>query len=117
MAESVSKDQFDEFVKRIEAGFHHMEQRQDDHRAMMELRFDQLNQRFDQINGRFDQVDQRFDQVGQRFGQGDQRMDGLDRRMDTLQGSMDRLNTAVQRQMWVLIGAVVVGGIKVLFFS
>jgi len=49
MAEMVSKDQFGEFVKRMEQGFAHIGEC-----------FDQMERRFDQ---RFDQMDRHFDQI------------------------------------------------------
>ncbi len=43
--EVVSKDQFNEFVKRIEQGFHHADQqRQEDRQAMLQ-QFQQIDQR------------------------------------------------------------------------
>jgi len=39
MSEMVSKDQFDEFTKRIEQGFEHVNQR-----------FDEMGRRFDQVH-------------------------------------------------------------------
>ena len=45
MAEMVSKDQFDEFTKRMEQGFAHVDQR-----------FSQVDQRFDDMIRRFDQM-------------------------------------------------------------
>lgn len=50
--EFVSKDQFQEFTKRIEQGFDHVNQR-----------FDHVNQRFDQVNQRFDLINQRLDDL------------------------------------------------------
>jgi hypothetical protein len=44
MSKMVSKDQFDEFTKRMEQGFEH-------------------------VSARFDHVDQRFDEMGRRFDQ------------------------------------------------
>lgn len=93
--EFVSKDQFAEFTKRMEQGFHHADQR---HSDLLKT----LDQRFAQIDQRFAQVDQRFAQV--------------DRQFNDLRQDMRNLNTTVQRQMWALIAVVVGGVIKVLFF-
>ncbi len=90
--EFVGKDQFNEFVKRMEQGFHHADQRHNDLLVM----------------------------IDQRFGQADQRTDRLERRMDQgfndLRQDIRTLNTTVQRQMWALIAVVVGAAIKVLFF-
>ena len=77
MAEYVSKDQFEEFVKRMEQGFAHMDQRFTDLMAHMDQRFTQVDQRFTQIDQRFTDLmahmGQRFTHIDQRFTQVDQR--------------------------------------------
>lgn len=51
----VSRDQFDEFVKRMEQAFAHAEKAR-----MQELAL--VNQRFELVEKRFEQVDQRLDE-------------------------------------------------------
>lgn len=64
----VSRDQFDEFVKRMEQAFAHAEKAR-----LQELAL--VNQRFELIEKRFEQVNERFAQVDQRFAQPDKRLD------------------------------------------
>ena len=64
----VSKDQFDEFVKRMEQAFAYAEKARAQELAL-------VNQRFELIDKRFEQVDQRLAQVDQRFAQLDKRLD------------------------------------------
>ncbi len=97
--EFVGKDQFNEFVKRMEQGFHHADQRHNDLLRELDQRFSQIDQRFSQTNQRADQLERRMDQ-----GFNDLRQD------------IRTLNTTVQRQMWALIAVVVGAAIKVLFF-
>jgi tetrahydromethanopterin S-methyltransferase subunit G len=52
MSEMVSKDQFDEFTKRMEQGFAHVDQR-----------FAHVDQRFSQVDQRFDEMIRRFDSL------------------------------------------------------
>ena len=66
----VTRDQFDEFVKRIEQAFAYAEKARAQELAL-------VNQRFELIDKRFDQVDQRFAQVDQRFEQIERRLDDL----------------------------------------
>lgn len=100
MAEAfVGKDQFEEFTKRMEQGFHHADQRHNDLLAMIDQRFSQADQRHNDL---LRTLDQRFTQVDQRFGE--------------MRQDIRTLHTAVQRQMWALIAVVVGGAIKVLFF-
>lgn len=57
MAESyVSKDQFEEFTKRMEQGFDHVSQQ-----------FDRVSQQFDRVSQQFEHVNQQFDQVNRRI--------------------------------------------------
>ncbi|WP_089942583.1 hypothetical protein [Candidatus Entotheonella palauensis] len=111
--EVVSKEQFNEFVKRMEQGFHHVDQRHNDLLATINQRFDQVDQRFDQrhsdllamMNQRFDQIDQQrqedrqammqqrqedrqvmmqhFQQVDQRLAQHETRLMSLENWMRT----------------------------------
>ena len=115
MAEQfVSKDQFEEFTKRMEQGFHHADQRHNDLLAVMNQRFDQVDQRHKDL---LRTLDQRFTESDQRFAQVDQRFAQVDQRFTELRQDIRTLNTAVQRQMWALIAVVLGGAIKVLFFS
>lgn len=66
----VTRDQFDEFVKRIEQAFAYAEKARAQELAL-------VNQRFELIDKRFEQVDQRFAQVDQRFEQIERRLDDL----------------------------------------
>lgn len=66
----VTRDQFDEFVKRMEQAFAHAEKTRVQELAL-------VNQRFELIDKRFEQVDQSFAQVDQRFEQLDRRLDEL----------------------------------------
>ena len=66
----VTRDQFDEFVKRMEPAFACAEKARAQELAL-------VNQRFELIDKRFEQVDQRFAQVDQRFEQIERRLDDL----------------------------------------
>ena len=66
----VTRDQFDEFVKRMEQAFAYAEKARVQELAL-------VNQRFELIDKRFEQVDQRFAQVDQRFEQIERRLDDL----------------------------------------
>ena len=66
----VTRDQFDEFVKRMEQAFAYAEKARAQELAL-------VNQRFELIDKRFEQVDQRFAQVDQRFEQIERRLDDL----------------------------------------
>lgn len=70
--EYISKDQFGEFVKRMEAGFHAQDQR-----------FNAMNQRFTAVDQRFDAMNQRIDDLRQDMTG---RLDSLDRRVGSLEG-------------------------------
>ena len=66
----VSRDQFDEFVKRIEQAFAYAEKARAQELAL-------INQRFELVEKRFEQVEKRFEQVDQRFAQLEKRLDEL----------------------------------------
>ncbi len=76
--EVVSKDQFTEFVKRMEQGFHHADQRHNDLLVMINQRFDQVNQRFEQMDWQWQEdwqaMLQQFQQVDQRMSQHESRL-------------------------------------------
>ena len=122
MAEDyVGKDQFNEFVKRMEQGFHHADQRHTDLLAMIDQRFAQMDQRFAQADQRhtdFAAV------VNQRFAQVDQQLERLEGRMERgfteLRLEMDRFRNTTTRQLWVMVGilssAIIGTLIKLLFF-
>ncbi len=96
--EVVSKDQFNEFVKRMDQGFHHADQRHHDLLAAMNQRFDQIDRQRQEdrqaIMQRFDQIDrqrqedrqaimQQFQQVDQRFAQHESRLMSMENWMRT----------------------------------
>ena len=91
--EYVSKDQFGEFVRRMEAGFHALEQRFDalDRRiddsrrevlGRMDVGFHAVDQRFDALKERFDALDRRVSEVRQDLTG---RTDSLDRRLHSVE--------------------------------
>lgn len=84
----VSKDQFDEFVKRMEMGFHGQEQRF----AALDHRFTATHQRFDALDRRLD--DLRQDTVGRT---GDLRQDMTGRIEDLRQDTVGRLDSLDRR--------------------
>jgi len=94
--EFVSKDQFEEFTKRMEQGF------------------DQVGERFNQVNRQFDQVNQQFDQVNRR----------LEQMSADIRAEMRANNANIQAQMnqmrnWLigLYGIVVFGFIGSIFLT
>ncbi|ETX06048.1 MAG: hypothetical protein ETSY2_19350 [Candidatus Entotheonella gemina] len=95
----VSKDQFNEFVKRMEQGFHHADQRHNDLLAAMNERFTQADQRHNDllgtINQRFDQVDRRFDQIDQQRQEDRQAM--MQQRQEDRQVMMQQFQQVDQR--------------------
>jgi predicted transcriptional regulator len=58
----VSRDQFDEFVKRIEQAFVHAEKARAQELALVNQRFELVEKRFEQIDQRFAQLDKRLDE-------------------------------------------------------
>ncbi len=67
--EYVSKDQFVEFMKRMEQGFYHANERHTDLMKMMDERFKMMDERFKVMDERFAQVDRRFDQMSAEMRQ------------------------------------------------
>ena len=71
--------------------------------AVLEQRFDRLEEllglRFDAIDGRFQRVDQRFEQVDQRFEQLDGRLHRMDRRFETMDDRMYGLQDVIRDQL------------------
>ena len=102
--EFVSTQQFGEFVKRMEERFDHVNE-------LADQRFDSMNQRFLDVEKRMEQdavhVDRRFEQV-------DRRLDDLHVEMRSLRRTMLGLGVPV---IVVLLGAIVTGLVKVLFFN
>ncbi len=130
--EMVSKDQFNEFVKRMEQGFHHADQRHNDLLATMNQRFDQADQRFDQryndllamLNQRFDQLEQqrqedrqamlqRFDQLEQQRREDRQEMNQRFAQHETRLGSLENW----MRTTFVTVAVVVAGVAAQLFYT
>ena len=110
----VTKDQFDEFVKRIEQALGYAEKARAQELAL-------VNQRFELVEKRFEQVDQHFEQVERRFDQ-------IDRRFERVERSLDDLRTEVRTEIqsvrnWMiglfspLVLALVTAVIKWVFFS
>ena len=103
----VGKEQFGEFVKRMEQGFFHVGERFDDQNRNADRRFEDLiqsmNQRFDDQNRN---ADRRFEDLIQSMNQ---RFDGLDKRM----GDMRTLMLALYTPMAV---AIIGAAVKVIFF-
>ena len=56
----VTRDQFDEFVKRIEQALGYAEKARAQELALVNQRFELVEKRFEQVEKRFEQVDQRF---------------------------------------------------------
>lgn len=93
MAEDyVSKDQFGEFVKRMEAGFHGQDQRTSDLRQSQDQRFTALERRHEDLR--------------QDLRQG----------FADLRQEMRDLRSTTQRQLWVILGAVIAALVKTVFF-
>ena len=131
----VTRDQFDEFVKRIEQAFGYAEKARSQELALVnqrfelvEKRFEQVEKRFEQVDQRFEQVEKRFEQVDQRFDQIDQRFEQIDRRFERVERRLDDLRTEVRTEIqsvrnWMiglfspLVLALVTAVIKWVFFS
>ena len=114
MAEAyVTRDQFDEFVKRIEQAFAYAEKARAQELALVNQRFELVDKRFEQMERRFEQVEKRFEQVDQRFEQ-------LDRRLDEFRAEL-RADVQSMRNWMIglyspLVLALVAAVIKWLFF-
>ena len=78
----VTRDQFDEFVKRIEQALGYAEKARAQGLAIVNQRFELVEKRFEQVEKHFEQVNERFAQIDQRFAQVDQRFTQLDQRLD-----------------------------------
>ena len=124
----VTKDQFDEFVKRIEQALGYAEKARAQELALVNQRFELVEKRFEQVDQRFEQVERRFEQVDQRFDQIDQRFEQIDRRFERVERSLDDLRTEVRTEIqsvrnWMiglfgpLVLALVTAVIKWVFFS
>lgn len=109
----VSRDQFDEFVKRIEQAFAYAEKARTQELAL-------INQRFDLVDKRFEQMERRFEQVGKRFEQMDQRFEQIERRLDDLRTEVRAEIQGVRNWMIGLFSplvlALVAAVIKWIFF-
>ena len=109
--ECVGKEQFGEFVKRMEDASTHANELADE-------RYDSINRRLADaekareqnlvhVNQRFEQIDKRFGDMNQSMNQ---RFDSLERRFDDLRTMMVVMYTPIAL---AILGAV----IKILFFS
>ena len=116
----VTRDQFDEFVKRIEQAFGYAEKARAQELALVNQRFELVEKRFEQLERRFEQVDQRFEQIDQRFAQVDQRFTQLDRRLDDFRAEVRADIQSVRNWMIglysPLVLALVAAVIKWIFF-
>ena len=123
----VTKDQFDEFVKRIEQAFGYAEKARTQELALINQRFELVEKRFEQVEKRFEQVDQRFEQIDQRFAQVDQRFAQVDQRFTQLDRRLDDFRAEVRADIqsgrtWLiglyspLVLALVAAVIKLIFF-
>ena len=110
--EFVRTEQFGEFVKRMEAGFTHVNQ-------LADQRYDSINQRLADaekareqnlvhVNQRFDDMNQRFDDmhrsVNQRF---DDTNRSMDRRFDSLEKMIAWQNRITMGILLVILAAAV----------
>lgn len=59
----VAKDQFDEFVKRMEQAFAYAEKARAQEFALVNRRFELVENRFEQVDQRFVQLDKRMDEL------------------------------------------------------
>ena len=117
----VTKDQFDEFVKRIEQALGYAEKARAQELALVNQRFELVEKRFEQVEKRFEQVEQRFDQIDQRFEQIDRRFERVERRLDDLRTEVRTEIRSVRNWMIGLFSplvlALVTAVIKWVFFS
>ena len=121
MAETyVTRDQFDEFVKRIEQALGYAEKARAQELALVNQRFELVEKRFEQVEKHFEQVNERFAQIDQRFAQVDQRFTQLDNRLDDLRTEVRADIQSVRNWMIglysPLVLALVAAVIKWLFF-
>lgn len=105
----VSRDQFDEFVKRIEQAFAYAEKARTQELAL-------INQRFELVDKRFEQMERRFEQVEKRFEQVDQRLEQLDNRLDGLRAEIQGVRNWMIGLFSPLVLALVAAVIKWIFF-
>ena len=117
----VTRDQFEEFVKRIEQALGYAEKARAQELALVNQRFELVEKRFERVDQRFEQVEQRFDQIDQRFEQIDRRFERVERRLDDLR---TEVRTEIQSvRNWMiglfspLVLALVTAVIKWVFFS
>ena len=121
MAETyVTRDQFDEFVKRIEQALGYAEKARAQELALVNQRFELVEKRFEQVEKHFEQVNERFAQIDQRFAQVDQRFTQLDNRLDDLRTEVRAEIQSVRNWMIglysPLVLALVAAVIKWIFF-
>ena len=121
MAETyVTRDQFDEFVKRIEQALGYAEKARAQELALVNQRFELVEKRFEQVEKHFEQVNERFAQIDQRFAQVDQRFTQLDNRLDDLRTEVRADIQSVRNWMIglysPLVLALVAAVIKWIFF-
>ena len=99
--EYVSMAQFGEFVKRMEAGFTHVNQ-------LADQRYDSINQRLADAEKAREQnlvhVNQRFDDMNQRF---DDTNRSMDRRFDSLEKMIAWQNRITMGILLVILAAAV----------
>ena len=104
--EFVSTGQFGEFVKRMEAGFSHVNQ-------LADQRYDSINQRLADAEKAREQnlvhVNQRFDDMNQRF-------DSLERRMDVFHADMLQMRNWLVR-LYALVAFGFIGAIALILLK
>ena len=116
----VTRDQFDEFVKRIEQALGYAEKARAQELALVNQRFELVEKRFEQVEKHFEQVNERFAQIDQRFAQVDQRFTQLDKRLDDFSAEVRADIQSVRNWMIglysPLVLALVAAVIKWIFF-
>ena len=105
----VTRDQFDEFVKRIEQALGYAEKARAQELALINQHFELVEKRFEQMERRFEQVEKRFEQVDQRFEQ-------LDKWLDELRAEIQGVRNWMIGLFSPLVLALVAAVIKWIFF-
>lgn len=123
--EYVRREQFGEFVRRMDERFDHVNELADQRFDSMNQRFLDVDKRMEQgfahIDQRFEQVEQRFEQVDRRFEQVDRRLDRVDKRFDDVQAEIRSLRKTMLALgvpvVVTVVGAILSALVKFLFFN
>ena len=111
--EFVSTAQFDEFVKRIDERFFHVNERFDQMEKLADQRYENLNQRLADAEKAREQnlvhINQRFEAVNQRF-------DGLVQRMDLFHADMLQMRNWLVR-LYGLVAFGFIGAITLILLK